>query len=173
VWAAARAGMPLASFWGQVSLIRSYAADANIRIVDLWASLPGAQKFFLAVLAFQAAVFAAAALGLLLSRRWGWLGMLWSSAAVLVWNLRAWIPGGMGSLSWRLPVYSLVALMLTYWLLNRAGVREHYRVQGSPPTWINARVGSVPIFVAVGIALFVAMAPSDVSAFLVYTGIIR
>ena len=142
-------------------------------IMDLWASLPGAQKFFLALLVFQAAVFAVAALGLLLGRRWGWLGILWSSAGVFVWNLRAWIPGGLGSLSWRLPVYSLAALMLTYWLLNRSGVRVLCGVQGSPPTWINVRVGSVPILVAVGIALFVAMAPFDVSAFLVFTGIIR
>jgi len=172
-WSLLRGVAPFLSIVGQLRLMQAFGGGGETGFLGTWASLTLAHRVFLSLLAFQGAVFVVVSLGSMVGRRWAWYSLGWASLVLCLWNLRAWIPGGLGSLSLSLPIYSLIALLLSLWLLNRRRVRGYFSLAGEPPSWMQKKIRGRPALMVVGVGLLLVMVVLEVGGFLAYLTTLR
>ena len=167
-WSLLRGVAPFLSIAGQLRLTQAYGGGGQTGLLRKWANLTPDHRVFLSLLALEGVVFIAISLGLMVGRRWAWYSLGWASLVLCLWNLRAWIPGGLGNLSLGLPIYSLIALLLSLWLLNRRRVRDYFSLAGQPPSWAQTSVRGLPILVVMGVGLLLVMVVLEVGGLLAY-----
>lgn len=148
--------------------MEAFGGRGEAGFLGTWASLTLAHRAFLSLLALQGVVFVAIAVGLVIGRRWAWYGLGWASLVLCLWNLRAWIPGGWGSLSLSLPIYSLIALLLSLWLLNRRRVRDYCFIAGEPPSWLQKSIRGRPVLMVMGLGILLVMLALEAVGLLMY-----
>jgi len=172
-WSLLRGVAPFLSIAGQLRLMQAYGGGGETGLLGTWASLTPAHRVFLSLLGFEGVIFIAISFGLVLGRRWGWYSLGWASLVLCLWNLRAWIPGGLGNLSLSLPIYSLIALLLSLWLLNRRRVRVYFSLEGEPPSWMQKSLRGLPILVFMGVGLLLVMVVLEVGGLLAHLATLR
>jgi len=172
-WSLLRGGAPFLSITGQLRLMQAFGGGGETGFLGTWASLTPVHRVFLSTLAFQGAIFIVISLGLMLGRRWAWYGLAGASLVLCLWNLRAWIPGGLGNLSLSLPIYSLIALLLSLWLLNRRRVRDYSFIAGEPPSWLQKSIRGRPVLMVMGVGLLLVMVVLEVGGFLAFLATLR
>jgi hypothetical protein len=148
--------------------MQAFNVYAEPGLLGTWGGLTPAHRASLSLLGVEGLIFIAISVRLLLGRKWAWYGLGWASLVLFLWNLRAWIPGRPGSLSLSLPIYSLIALLLSVWLLNRVGVRHYFSLTTEPPSWMKRSIRGRPVLMVVGIGLLLGMVILEVSGVLVY-----
>ena len=172
-WSLLRGTAPFLSIVGQLRVMEAFVGGGETGFLGTWASLTPAHRVFLSLLALEGVVFVAISLGLVFGRRWAWYGLGWASLVVCLWNLRAWIPGGLGNLSLSLPIYSLIALLLSLWLINCRRVREYFSLAGEPPSWMQESIRGRPVLMVVGVGLLLVMVVLEVVGLLAYLATLR
>ena len=150
LWSFARAVLPVLLIIGHYRFYQAFGVG-NRPIIEgaplvEWFTFPTTLLFVLPLLA-QAVVFLYLAIGILLGHAWARSGFLWASLVAMTWNLRGIVLPG----SWSL--YSLAPLPLATWYFRRPDVVEYFGAEDGTPRWLTRKVGSVPIDLAIALAV--------------------
>jgi hypothetical protein len=158
LWSLTRAIMPQLTAYG-IYITAKYAARLEsgffANFLTMWVNFWAVYTKLLIIFSvIQTIVFLCLAVGILLGKNWGRVGFLWTSVAVLIWNMRAIIFSLRVPLA--LPLDSLIALCLAFWYFRRQDVFAYFQAEDRLPEWPRRKIGklSLDLAIALGVGVF-------------------
>ena len=141
-WSFLRGILALATIFGAIRLGQAQITGSTFIQYDFpFNSLPLWTRIFVIGSLLQAIVFLACALGIWVDRRWSAYTFLFASSFTFFWDLSGVV---FLNRSFVLPLYSFVAVCITWWFYRQPDIKAYFSWAGQLPGLPSVRIGKMP-----------------------------